>query len=291
MEDGGCLCNNSCECAAVCDKCSNNDNQSGRRLCECNDKCECIIPTSRTLAALWWNDVINEVVKQDYSGLPGRQPDQEGPTGTSRALAMVHVAMYDAYAGWTGDGPTYLNFGQDLPAVRGSLRLRRRQGRAAIAAAAFTAMSALYPNNVNSAFLEARRDEFAATLPNGRGYLAAAAFGVLAAERMLEDREGDGSEVGSEFRAGEPVIFPEMHVVVRFPLRAPASTARFSCRCRRRAQVTVSNILISRIRSPHAHVACAPVRSARCSRHSTVAFAAGHVATAAVACGRPPASL
>lgn len=221
VAEGGCQCNNSCECDSVCDKCSNNVNRPTAEpgICECNNRCQCITTATQSLATIWWNGSILEVVRRDYSGLPDRQPDQAGPTATSRALAMVHVAMYDAYVGWTGERPTYLRYGDDAPIVRGRVGPRRRQARAAIAAAAFTAMSALYPNAANTAFLIRQRDTFSATLPNNANFRAAADWGTLAAQRMLEDRDGDGSEVGDQFRAGEPRVFDEMHVVVRSLLR------------------------------------------------------------------------
>src|SRR5262245_60486485 len=44
---------------------------------------------------LEWNVVALEAVRRDYD--IGKTPDQGGPTSASRALAIVHVAMFDAF--------------------------------------------------------------------------------------------------------------------------------------------------------------------------------------------------
>jgi vanadium chloroperoxidase len=51
---------------------------------------------------LYWNNVAIEANKRDFSNVPGTSkpsPEQGGPTLSSRALAIVHLAMYDAHAG------------------------------------------------------------------------------------------------------------------------------------------------------------------------------------------------
>src|SRR5262245_7300108 len=45
-------------------------------------------------AILQWNAVALDVVRHDYD--LGHTPDQGGPTAASRALAIVHAALYDA---------------------------------------------------------------------------------------------------------------------------------------------------------------------------------------------------
>lgn len=46
-------------------------------------------------SVLEWNDIANDAVAQDHSFADGVS-NQGGPTRTARALAMVHVAMFDA---------------------------------------------------------------------------------------------------------------------------------------------------------------------------------------------------
>ncbi len=60
---------------------------------------------------LLWNEVALEANRisftkpeamiEDMNG--NKKPEQNGPTLSSRALAIVHLAMYDAYAGVVND--------------------------------------------------------------------------------------------------------------------------------------------------------------------------------------------
>src|SRR5512132_2033575 len=57
---------------------------------------------------LYWNDVALEA---DRISQTDGMSEQTGPTLASRALAIVHLAMYDAYAGVVNDPgnlPSYL---------------------------------------------------------------------------------------------------------------------------------------------------------------------------------------
>ncbi|HSI51556.1 MAG TPA: hypothetical protein VLA61_25080 [Ideonella sp.] len=53
---------------------------------------------------LFWNAVALEANRQDFTSEPGAKAAQEqpGPTMSSRALGLVHLAMYDAYFGALG---------------------------------------------------------------------------------------------------------------------------------------------------------------------------------------------
>src|SRR5688500_9828048 len=57
---------------------------------------------------LFWNAVSLEANRVSHTDLDKRE--QTGPALSSRALAMVHLAMYDAYAAITGGAnfPRYL---------------------------------------------------------------------------------------------------------------------------------------------------------------------------------------
>lgn len=51
---------------------------------------------------LYWNAVALEANRRDFSNVPGTDKptsEQGGPNLSSRALAIVHLAMYDAHAG------------------------------------------------------------------------------------------------------------------------------------------------------------------------------------------------
>ena len=93
---------------------------------------------------LFWNAVALEANRKDFSSLPGGappMPEQGGPTLSSRALAIIHLAMYDAHAGARGNPaglPAYL---PGLPPAGGA------SPEAAVAGAAHRTMSVLYHDN------------------------------------------------------------------------------------------------------------------------------------------------
>lgn len=63
---------------------------------------------------LYWNEVSLEANRQDHTAVEPTKRHQNGPTLSSRALAIVHLAMYDAFAGMSGnptDLPAYLTLG------------------------------------------------------------------------------------------------------------------------------------------------------------------------------------
>jgi hypothetical protein len=48
-----------------------------------------------------WNSIALELNRRDHTGKMNAK-NQRGPTASSRALAMVHIAMHDAFFGRTG---------------------------------------------------------------------------------------------------------------------------------------------------------------------------------------------
>jgi hypothetical protein len=113
---------------------------------------------------LFWNDVSLEAVARDFTGMPPER-EQDGPTRTSRALAIVHLAMYDAFNSIAKVFTPYLS---SLPVPPASA-----SQEAAIGEAAFVTLSNLYPNQFKH-FLQA---------PQGH----------LVAKAMLTERLDDGS--------------------------------------------------------------------------------------------------
>jgi len=87
---------------------------------------------------LFWNAVALEANRVSFSD-PAKA-EQQGPTLSSRALAIVHLAMYDAYAGIVGGAgfPRYLAPPATVPAPAGS------SAQNAVAGAAFKTLSELY---------------------------------------------------------------------------------------------------------------------------------------------------
>lgn len=134
---------------------------------------------------LYWNDVALEANRRDFSEIPAGEtqpkPEQGGPTLSSRALAIVHLAMYDAYAGVVNNPATLpLYLPGLLPALAGS------SVNAAVAAAAHATLSKLFPRQ--KAFFDlkhAHADLQEPGLNNGH------AFGLMVAQRVLDDRKND----------------------------------------------------------------------------------------------------
>lgn len=134
---------------------------------------------------LYWNNIALEANRRDFSNEPGKDkpsPEQGGPTLSSRALAIVHLAMYDAHAGVTGGAtlPRYLAVPPN-PAPGSS-------AAAAVAAAAHSCLSALYPRQ--KAHFDAAL--MAAGL-SGAGIAEGTKFGLMVAAAMMQDRGGDAS--------------------------------------------------------------------------------------------------
>jgi hypothetical protein len=140
---------------------------------------------------LYWNNVALEANRRDFSDVPRAgtdppgqvpkpAPEQGGPTLSSRALAIVHLAMYDAHAGVVGNPamPPYL-VGLPAPAAGSN-------AAAAVAAAAHSCLSALYPRQ--KPHFDAAHE--AAGLVNP-GLATGHRFGLEVARAMLADRGGD----------------------------------------------------------------------------------------------------
>ncbi len=127
---------------------------------------------------LYWNEVALEANRVSHTD---GSKEQNGPTLSSRALAIVHLAMYDAYAGTSGypaDLPAHLG----VPAPLGAPLPDSGKG-AAVAAAAHATLSALFPNQ--KAFFDLKLAQVGVVLTPGFD------FGLLVAEQMLMDRAGD----------------------------------------------------------------------------------------------------
>ena len=80
---------------------------------------------------LYWNDVSLEANRISHTNGKG---EQTGPTLSSRALAIVHLAMYDAYAGVAGNPPDLPHYLTPGPVPGASVD-------AAVAAAAHATLS------------------------------------------------------------------------------------------------------------------------------------------------------
>jgi len=119
---------------------------------------------------LFWNAVALEANRVSHSDPDKRQ--QNGPTLSSRAIAIVHLAMYDAFAGVAGGLPRYL----PAPPPAGTSR------RDAVAGAAHTTLTALY--SAQADFFDAQLSCFNTADPSFQ-------FGRSVGRALLRLREND----------------------------------------------------------------------------------------------------
>jgi Vanadium chloroperoxidase N-terminal domain/PAP2 superfamily len=128
---------------------------------------------------LFWNAVALEANRVSHTNFVDTgQNEQIGPTSSSRALAIVHLAMYDAYAGVAND-PANLPPYMPAPAPPGA----GASTGAAVAAAAHEVLSRLYPSQ--KPFLDLMLTGVGDPTNPGHG------FGSAVAQALLADRAGD----------------------------------------------------------------------------------------------------
>ena len=148
---------------------------------------------------LYWNDVALEANRQSHTNRAG---EQTGPPLSARALGIVHLAMYDAYAGASGNPsnlPPYLRGLSSAPPGAAA--------SAAVAGAAHTTLSALFPSQKASFDLKLVQAGLTGTpveLSDGKE------FGTTVAQALLADRNndpgvGDSGYIHSTARGGHRV--------------------------------------------------------------------------------------
>lgn len=134
---------------------------------------------------LFWNALTNDANKFDHTA-PMKGTAQGGPTRSSRATAIVHLAMHDAFFGVAGGQPLYL--GAAAPAPYTGVQNARAQS-AAVSIAAETTLSALYPEQAPTFAAAAS----ALTAENGTD-ATASQYGRTVALALLQARSGDGAD-------------------------------------------------------------------------------------------------
>jgi len=160
----------------------------GQKLAvSCSDRTPPRTPVSTFDRYLLWNEIALDTTAIDHTGDPANPcfGEQFGPTRASYALAIVHVAMFDAenaikqkYASYTG-----------VPAVQGNVSQDR-----AIAQAAHDTLVALYPGQTDR--LDAIFNADIATINGSPAAITAGAtLGAQAASAILALRKKDGSEL------------------------------------------------------------------------------------------------
>jgi vanadium chloroperoxidase len=124
---------------------------------------------------LLWNKVALEANRVSHTNGKG---EQLGPTLSSRALAIVHLAMYDAYAGVIQDATNLPPYLAGLPAPGAGASVD-----AAIAAAAHATLANLFPS----------QKPFFDFILAGAGDTSnpGHSFGLTVAQSILDDRKDD----------------------------------------------------------------------------------------------------
>lgn len=137
---------------------------------------------------LYWNEVALEANRVSHTN--GKN-EQTGPTLSSRALAIVHLAMYDAYAGVRGNPLTPVNLSPylpDLPDPELGASPEDAVTAAAVAAAAHATLSSLFPSQ--KAFFDLKHSQAGL---QGDNLQAGHEFGLLVAQKILAKRQDDPS--------------------------------------------------------------------------------------------------
>ena len=140
----------------------------------------------------------NEIALKTIVAVGQRPPDQ------SRSMTMAHVAMFDAV---NAIDRRYTPYRFDARAPAGA------SGDAAAAAAARGVLVKLVPGQqaaIDKAFAASL-----AAVPDGAGKSAGIAIGEKAAEAILADRAGDGTDAPNTYR---PYTSPGVYVPTALPL-------------------------------------------------------------------------
>ena len=140
-------------------------------------------------AALKWNRLAVDTSGLDHSPVAANESrsfgHQLGPTRSSRAMAIVHIAMFDSANAVVGG---YHSFSTMLPESQPTA-----SARAAIAQSAHDALVALFPSHVDR--LDAELATELAMIPSGDAKSRGIAVGEAAAAAVLAMRETDGAEM------------------------------------------------------------------------------------------------
>ncbi len=158
-------------------------------------------PVSRSNAhdpVLEWNAIALVAVVDDHSGTFGA-PEQGGPTRTARALAIVHIAMYDAVNAIVGGYEPYLAVTGLPPGTIENASLE-----AAVAQAAHDTLVALYPSQ--DAVFDTALQRVLNSIPTHHGRSAGRLVGATAALNILWERLGDGGDTPNEPFPGGPKV-------------------------------------------------------------------------------------
>lgn len=137
---------------------------------------------------LYWNEIALEANRRDFSTPPDPPtPEQGGPTLSSRSLAIVHLAMYDAYFAVVGANAAPAPFGGFyLPGLSAPANV---VVEIAVAGAAQEVLTKLYPTQAAANIFSTAYSNLG--FPPGAVTTASRNFGKDIATAILADRAAD----------------------------------------------------------------------------------------------------
>jgi hypothetical protein len=140
---------------------------------------------TRAVAVSYWNQIARDASVLDHTPVPEGDPrifgEQVGPVRTSYALAIVHIAIFDAANAIAGGYESYT----ELPRARPVTSVR-----AAIAQAAYDTLVFLYPSQ--KANFDLSLTEALEAIPGGQTKSDGIDLGHKAAAAILARRVNDG---------------------------------------------------------------------------------------------------
>jgi PAP2 superfamily len=168
---------------------------------------EVLTKAAENMSILKINDLALQLVANDFSKTappPANSPTNGGPTKTSRALAIIHLAAHDAYAKVTGKLTPQLPNLPDKPSGIGS---DEDTGITALLGAGLRAAVQLYPDQAQ--FIEREAAKIFAPVGNPMvfapvGSPIALRFGEQVADAWLAERSNDGSASPQEDKFYDP---------------------------------------------------------------------------------------
>lgn len=159
-------------------------------------------------AILHWNEFALDVVANDHTF--AELKEEVGPVAASRALAIVHGAMFDAINSIHGKYEPFLikvvgTAGADIDAAVGQ--------------AAHDTLAAMYPGQADA--IDEALADWLSQIPNGKAENLGIALGKTVADAILASRENDGAFASSDYamhigavghHQPDPVTFEETGV-------------------------------------------------------------------------------
>lgn len=185
---------------------------AGNLAVSCSDRTPPRTPVSTFDRFLLWNEITLDTTAIDHTpntSNPSCFGEQLGPTRASYALAIVHIAMFDAENAITQKYVSY----SGVPPVSGNVSVDR-----AIAQAAHDTLADLYPGQIDR--INAIFNADIATIHGSPAAITAgAALGTQAAHAIIALRQNDGSALpeprwfsatppGDYFPIGYPNVQP-----------------------------------------------------------------------------------